>query len=188
MRAITLFLILFLTSFLSAEKYEEQFTYYSVPREVVNEYREVDGKVYNIGKRKTFETVKRKADVQTQRRIRHLPSPMPEWKWFSTSGISETVIDKFDNGILIGSRARLWTDTRSGRQGTTTDNMTGFIVNHPDHKRIAAGDYISCWVYDTGKTKSTQFGPVKIYDYGKKVEAPNSTTPPKSKPVAAPTK
>ena len=167
---LCLFLLAGIPQLLLGAKFEEQFNYYSVPRTVITELREVDGETHNLGKRKTFETVRLKADPQTRLRVKNLKPPMPEWKWISTSGFDE-VIDKFDGGILIGRKGRSGTDTRSGRRYTTNAAMTAFIINHPNYKQIASGDRIGCWAMDKSDTKRTEYGPVKIYDYGKKVDA-----------------
>lgn len=187
MRAILAFFILSGPLFLVAEEFSERSTYYSVPREVVNEYREVDGKVYNLGKRKTWETYQSKSDIRTKALIKNSKPPLPKWRFF-TMGLFDEVFDKDEEGILIWLPGGKRTRSNGGRTYYTDETVRGYIKNHPNHKEIAAGDRIACWAMDTGETIDTVFGPVKIYDYGKKVEAPNSTPPQESKPAADPTK
>lgn len=172
--------IMLLSLTIEGAEFKDLQFYYSIPRQTIHEYREVDGKTYDIGKRKTFETIKQKADPRTRQLIKNAPQPMPKWEYIGRY----KVLDKFDSGILIGQRAANFVSSKSVNSGISgtwrrkkvfinrPERMEAFILNHPRYSIIAVGDTVKCWALRTEKTKSTNHGPVTIYDYGKHVDSP----------------
>jgi hypothetical protein len=170
--------IILLSLTVEGAEFKELLRYYSVPRQTINEYREVGGDVYDIGKRKTFETILYRAhplkDPRAYRAVRNAPRPLTNWGYI---GSQYKVIDKFDGGVLIGQLAREFTGGISGRRYSYQKKMQAFLINHPKFKEIAAGDKVQCWAMDTKTTKKTDHGPVKIYDHGKHVSSPHKNEP-----------